>query len=311
MASKKQTLEQLMDLQKRALTVNKMDPVDGSRFVHNDFRAQIEEAKPSGDPEYWAKSNCKLCHGRGIMGTTTSLIGGTNKLVTPQTCSCASAAWQKWQDDFVEKLLEEKRKAETSNTTTAPGAETLTKADPKVANALERIEQLSTHIAKLQANQSELELRSAALPQRQELKEAQEGVLQVQEVAQTQQKIVQDLQSQIERFDAAAEDLQVRAKLAMKKAAAARQLLKSEAKPAAVLAQQQVEAASGEVDLAKKRLSQADHQLRRKIREIEKKVAKFNARIARVQSENNLHHSVFIAEEAEAFVDHDTTPANG
>ena len=66
------------------------------------IKEEIEAAKPSSDPKYWAKSNCKHCYGRGVEGTIVTKFGTNNSMRNSQICSCVTKAWNKWQEKFLE-----------------------------------------------------------------------------------------------------------------------------------------------------------------------------------------------------------------
>jgi hypothetical protein len=316
MATKEQLLEQLDNLQRKALTMHTIETVDGSTYKLDDYRDQIEEAKPSEKPDYWAKKGCKECHGTGVAGTMTQNIGNTtNKMTTSQICSCATKKWHKWQEEFVaqlkhQKAAEPQQLSLETNTTTPPKAKTETSAAPKMIAAMGQIERLSDRVATMQGAISKLQARSEALPQRAVVCGAEASLLAAQDAWATQKAEVRRLEGVVAQYDAEAEELRILAKRAAGMAAAARQSLKSDAKPAITVAAERVRQAGSEVDLAKKQLTQADHQVQKKIREIEKKVDKLRARILRVERENDLYSSVFTSKEVDSFADQDT-PANG
>ena len=68
--------------------------------------AELEADKPSDDPAYWAKSSCKNCFGRGIIGTIKTTFAQDNTLQQKLLCDCARKKYRKW----LEKKFEERRK---------------------------------------------------------------------------------------------------------------------------------------------------------------------------------------------------------
>jgi hypothetical protein len=70
---------------------------------------ELEAEKPSIDPAYWAKSSCKECHGRGIVGNIKSSFGKGNVVTQQLICSCAQKKYRKW----LEQKYEERKKAKS------------------------------------------------------------------------------------------------------------------------------------------------------------------------------------------------------
>jgi hypothetical protein len=100
----------MQDLEKKLLKLDDIEPVSVGNSSVNDYREEIEQAKPSSDPAYWAKSGCKDCHGRGVFGIVYTKLGKNNTLKHEKVCSCVTKAWRKWQDKFVEELRKKKFK---------------------------------------------------------------------------------------------------------------------------------------------------------------------------------------------------------
>lgn len=320
MTSRKELFKKLTDLEKQAISLNTLEPASLDKIKYNDYREEIEMAKPSSKPEYWAKKGCKRCHGTGLEGSVSQTVKGNNTIKTNQVCECVTKAWHKWQEEFVEKLRTERQAVGSAepeqlafdhiNLTTPPEAETQTHADPRHAAALGQIERLSTRIVALQASIIDLQERSRTLPHREKLAEAIQAAAQAQDAIQTREGEAKALEEQIAQHEAEAERLWAQRKHVLGQAEMTRQLLKSNAKPAIEQAQIQAKELLQELDLAKRSLSQADHQLQKKIRENEKKVDKLRSRIERVQRENNMQSSVFIAEEVDLPADQDTPTAS-
>jgi hypothetical protein len=82
---------------------------------------ELERIKPSSEPSYWAKSSCKDCHGRGIVGTVTSVMKGNNKVTQQLVCACTRKRFQKWRDLHISRLEQE---AKGPKPTAAPTVET-------------------------------------------------------------------------------------------------------------------------------------------------------------------------------------------
>lgn len=62
---------------------------------------EMEKDKPSPEPSYWAKSSCKHCYGRGVIGTVTTRVKGNNTICQHQLCSCALKKYEKWQEQWL------------------------------------------------------------------------------------------------------------------------------------------------------------------------------------------------------------------
>lgn len=302
-----QKLQQLHQLRKQAMSLNRIETVDPSKFSHNDYREQIEAAKPSADPSYWAKPGCHDCHGKGVVGVTQTELGGGNKLRRSELCPCAKQNWQRWQDEFVANLRAEKEAASVQvrveSDPTSPEAATSVQVDPKVAGSLAQIDRLTWRLSGLQSKIDELSTRSVQLPQRQCVAEAESRVGCAEQDVVEAQKVVAGLQDSADLYEAEAHKLLAQARLA-------RQSLKSEAKPALEAAQQRVVQAKQEVSLATKQLQRADHQLQKKIREFERQGDKLRSRILRIQRECDLYPSVLTAEDDMPSADLSISPSD-
>jgi superfamily II helicase len=66
---------------------------------------ELEKVKPSSDPDFWAKRNCKHCYGRGIEGTATITFQKTNKYKTSLLCVCARKNWTKFRAAWIQQWL--------------------------------------------------------------------------------------------------------------------------------------------------------------------------------------------------------------
>lgn len=78
----------------------------------------MEKDKPSKEPSFWAKKNCRDCCGRGVVGKTTRTVGNGNKIINEQLCACVKknfAAWQaKWVEDHQDKVVVEDKPVQVS-----------------------------------------------------------------------------------------------------------------------------------------------------------------------------------------------------
>jgi len=63
-----------------------------------------EDAKPSSDPDYWAKRSCNHCYGRGIVGQMSSIVQ-KNTIVQNLLCTCSKKNFQKWRDNWIKNYL--------------------------------------------------------------------------------------------------------------------------------------------------------------------------------------------------------------
>jgi hypothetical protein len=66
---------------------------------------EVEKLRPSSDPAYWAKTGCKDCLGRGVVGKQTLKTKGDNTIINSLLCSCARKKYRAW----VEKTADEMR----------------------------------------------------------------------------------------------------------------------------------------------------------------------------------------------------------
>jgi hypothetical protein len=76
-----------------------------------EFSLAANEAKPSNNPEYWAKKSCRKCYGRGIIGQRHIFRSNESACVEGKKysnsmgyegigCKCTSKNYQKWLVDF-------------------------------------------------------------------------------------------------------------------------------------------------------------------------------------------------------------------
>lgn len=86
-----------------------LTPKHEFKTIHQEALEESEKVKPSGEPAYWAKRSCNRCYGRGIVGTITTTLGKNNKMVNQYVCECAQNRYQRWQDNFVDLFIEERK----------------------------------------------------------------------------------------------------------------------------------------------------------------------------------------------------------
>lgn len=309
MASREELLGRLTDIEKKCAQIGTINMPPPKGMQHNDYREEIEKAKPSADPAYWAKPGCRTCYGKGVLGVVTTKFGKNNTLKSEQVCLCVTKRWQVWQDEFVKKLREEKFAAKIPDMSEqlplplAASAETVIEIDPRKARALERVDRLSARIGDLQVTLHELNERIANLPQRATVVQAEHAIVAC-------DNDLKELRAQSElkereavQLDNEAERYQQLAKEAQRKAANLRQQRKSEVLPQVDMAQIRLTLAQQNFERAQQDLGRAEHQVYKKIREIKRKKEKFVARIERIKTENGFDNPVFIEETPERSVD--------
>ncbi len=85
--------------------------MEGRVKVESDVQQHILERltkdKPSSDPSYWAKHNCKYCYGRGVEGKVTVKLKDGNTFVDEPMCVCAKKKWIKWRENKIEEYKTE------------------------------------------------------------------------------------------------------------------------------------------------------------------------------------------------------------
>lgn len=320
MATREQALHKLNQLKKQALTMDRIDTVDGSKFVYNDYREEIEAAKPSEKPEYWAKSGCRKCHGTGIEGMTTTIFGQGNQMKRSEICDCASQNWKRWQADFVAKLKEDKRREEAAkaappeqlplpiaNETTSS---TVTQADPKQVRAMERIEGLHERIVPLHVRIIELEGKLNHLPQGTAVEVAQAALAERMREEADAVQLAEMKEQQARQLEAEAEHYRTMAREATRQAAALRQQKNSDVLPEVKAAGGRRQLAELDLERCHESLSRARHQVQKKIREVERQKARLVGRIEKIRKESGLNSAVFTAETEESVADQ-ASPSNG
>jgi chromosome segregation ATPase len=100
----------------------------------------MEVDKPSKDPIYWAKKNCKDCLGRGVMGKITQNVGNGNKIINEQLCSCVKKAFSVWQEQWVESHKD--KVAESSSEIVVSALDTEIAQKSPIEDRIERIDVL-------------------------------------------------------------------------------------------------------------------------------------------------------------------------
>jgi len=78
------------------------------------FIEAAEKALPSSEPSYWAKSGCKRCYGRGIIGVLHSFAqpaqstkkAYSNSNTSDKKCGCWIRPYRKWLGEFRLKFNE-------------------------------------------------------------------------------------------------------------------------------------------------------------------------------------------------------------
>jgi chromosome segregation ATPase len=274
-----------------------------SSIKHDDYREEVEAAKPSDKPEFWAKQDCKHCYGKGVVGKTTTTVAGGNKIVNNQICQCATKAWQDWQARFIEQLKKAKQKAIDSRISSdqeSGGQRKFTsvkrqvssveqsRADSKAKLTLERLQRIDDLLKPLQRKAEELEQRKVDLPHREAVRQAESAFLaRGQEQAELQHLAIMK-EKQAVQLEEEAEHYRTMAKDAVRQAANLRQQVNSEVKPEISKAAGQVEEARQGIDHAKRELARMEHQLSKKIRETQTKIDKLAERRSRVVSETGL-----------------------
>lgn len=273
-------------------TPDKSQPVK-----YNDYQEEIEAAKPSDKPEFWAKSNCKHCYGKGVVGRTTTTVAGNNKIVNEQICQCATKAWQDWQARFIEQLKKAKQKAVDSRISDDQDRKSTKRQVSFVEQSravkqeklmLERLQRMDDLLKPLQRKAEELEQRKVDLPQRDAVRQAENAFLERgQEQAELRQLAAMK-EKQAVQLEEEAEHYRTMAKDAVRQAANLRQQVNSEVKSKISKAAGQVEEARQQINHAKRELARTEHQLGKKIRETQTKIDRLAARRSRVVSETGL-----------------------
>jgi len=307
MASREQLLQQISSIVEKQVTrINEHPELETvlQNLRYNDYREEIEEAKPSPDPKYWARSGCNKCHGRGTVGMTSRKVGD-NTIKSYELCDCATKAWQKWQDEFVEKLRKSRLINDQSeilevNDTTPSEAATLTYADPKQTEGMRRIESIMGRVRKLHDDLCVLESRLAALPQRKLVAEAERSLQTCCAEVRELRGMAEMKERQAAQLDAEAEHYRQMAREAAKQATALRQYKNSEVLPAVDKADEHSKTLRQNLDHIQADLTRATHQVQKKIREVERQKDKLNSRIDRIRRECGLYDRVFTEETAEA-----------
>ncbi len=316
MQSREELLGKLTDLQKKTAEARTIDVSPAPGMKYNDYRDEIEAAKPSADPAYWAKKSCKQCHGTGTSGFIKKPLGNGNTIQHAAICECVEKKWGKWQEDFVVELRKS-RLAEKAPAEQLPlpivnetNVSTTTQADPKQVQAMERIEGLYDRIMPLHARIVELEAQLLNLPQRNAVAAAQEALAECMRAEADLEALIEMKEKQAVQLEAEAEHYREMAREAIKQAANLRQQKNSEVLPEVRVATGNRQLAVTELDRTHQDLSRAVHQARKKIREVEKRKDRLDDRVDRIRKESGLNSAVFTAETDESAGDQ-ASPTNG
>jgi|GEM_PF-6978113 len=318
MQSKEELLGKLTDLEKQFLRVATLDIKPRPGMSINDYREEIEKAKPSSDPSYWAKRGCKKCNGTGVDGFVATKFGtnNSNTMRHEQICACATKKWQEWQDAFVEKLRksrlakgEEPEQLALLPDEVEPTAETATQTDPKHARAMEQIERIAERVSQLREVVLGHEERLVNLPQKRALAKAEAALATCGSEEEELRQLGVMKERQAAQLEEEAKAYQAMAAEALRQAANLRQQKKSEVLPEVDKTAQQKVVAQQNLSRAQSDLSRAEHQVQKKIREVKKHIDRYNKRIERIRAECGLNDPVFIGESSESAADQ-ASPTN-
>lgn len=117
---------------------------------------EMQKDKPSAESSYWAKPSCKFCHGRGVIGSVTTVEGDNNLIKQGQLCVCAQRNWKKWQVGWLEA-----RKPKPSN----GKKEKETTEEERFELVRPRLEKIDDRVLALQSEIAALNVRIEEMPQ--------------------------------------------------------------------------------------------------------------------------------------------------
>jgi F0F1-type ATP synthase membrane subunit b/b' len=257
-------------------------------------RDEIEEAKPSKEPAYWAKPSCKKCYGRGIVGVLTQSVGKGNTIRNEQLCSCVEKAWQAWQEDFLDRreLQKKEQEGKPSTNLVSPSSQDKSKA---VELVQERLDRLDKRIRPYQVSILGFEQQLDELPQEETVENLQGKECEILLEAQANSEMIESAKQQAAAFEAEAENYRQMAKEAQKKAADLRSRASNELSLAGEEIKVRLQGVREMIVKAERELNRARHQIRRKVGEIQKKLDKLVSRKSKVIAESRLDLD-FIAE---------------
>lgn len=248
---------------------------------------ELEKAKPSSDPAYWAKPGCKDCGGRGVIGKQTVTLKGNNIITNDLLCMCGRKRWNRWKEEWLDNRRAQLR-AERDADSGTNGSNGNGKSKEMSQHTQDRLSRIRDQMTLLQTEINRCDVRVTELPHLEKLAEFDQKL----EVAREEVEDAEEAIAEVERQAAWALSESERLAKEAKKFARESVRLEQEAKsrrgkeiPELI---QQVQGLEVEREVVDRAMQKAIHQIRRKQRVAEQKLEKMTARQQKIITESGV-----------------------
>ena len=240
----------------------------------------MEKDKPSKEPSYWARKGCHDCFGKGILGNITRDVGGGNKIVNEQLCSCVRKAFVVWQEKWmIEHEVEQK----------LPGISVSALSNSLGKTPMEeRIERIDELCAGIKEEIRKLNDRKEAFPQEVGLPALEEGVTAARESIEQAHEDIANVLHEADILDSRANELYAEVKTLRHGAEVLRSVDRNNKQLALDRCTSELHQRELSFEKAKGRQAQEQHKILKKIRELEHKLDKLEDRRYKVLKEHGL-----------------------
>lgn len=245
---------------------------------------ELQKDKPSDRPEYWAKSGCKHCMGRGVVGNVTREVGDGNRITNSMICVCVSRRWGKWQEEWMDNRGANNRDDSSSEKDQRSEEERFESVRPRLEKIDEAVHALKSEILGY-------EDRINSLTYHGELCKLDKLIVKEQETLDWMDKDIEDQLFEIDRIGQRAEGLARESKRLRRCVAQLGQRVEEDR---AVQNEQAVKIKNliGQKERVEQDLSRASHTMRKKCREAQRKLEKLERRRVRILHEIGLNSRI-------------------
>ena len=242
---------------------------------------EMQKDKPSDEASYWAKSGCKFCHGRGVIGAVTTVQGDNNLIKHGQLCVCAQRSWKKWEEDWLEA-----RKPKPSN-----GKKKGPTEEERFELIRPRLEKINDRIFALQSEMATLDVKIKEMPQHEVISGFLEQLYTEQAKLEEIEDVMEEHAIDRDRAEKEADRLTREAKEQRRFATHSQQKYEEEK---AVWDDQcgKISALESERKMVEKDLSRSSHSMRKKRNEAARKLERLEERRTKIICENKVESRI-------------------
>lgn len=248
---------------------------------------ELEKAKPSSDPAYWAKPGCKDCGGRGVIGKQTVTLKGKNVITNELLCMCGRKRWNKWKEEWLENRKAELR-AEREGDSGTNGSNGNGSPKEMSKHTQDRLVRIRDQITVLATEINRCDARVAELPHLEKLAEFDRKLETAREEIEDAEEAIAEVERQAAWVLSESERLAKEAKKFARESVRLEQEAKSRRGKEIPELLQQVQGLEVERETVDKAMQKAIHQIRRKQRVAEQKMDKMVVRQQKIITESGV-----------------------